>query len=141
MEERKRAIEETGTLPELETARSQLGLLRNKEAMLLDQYLEGVFDRDLVDLKMKQVQEGKCHYEVEVSRLERESSEAPAIIEMLDNFFASASHIARRLDTMADSEREETLRILIDRVTVSKGALTIVVALDLVGAETTATPT
>ena len=137
--ERRRALEESGTLPELQEARELVQAVEQQEARALDLYLEGTYDRNYLDLKIRQIQEKKEYHQGELERLERESDDAVLTIEFLSDFLASAKRIAGRLETMAEAERFETVCLLVDRVTISGDAVNVVIALNLEGDLTPAT--
>ena len=71
--DRKRSMEESGTLPELDKARKQLESIKAKETRALDLYLDGMVDKDYLTLKVKEAKDLREYYEGEVARLEREA--------------------------------------------------------------------
>ena len=139
MDERRRQIEETGTLPELSKARERLEAEREREARALELYMDGGYDRQFLELKVKQIREVKEHHEREVERLEAEAADVTSTIERMSDFLVSAADIAERLDDFSEEERAETAKLLVDRVTVRGESIDVVMALEMTGDESHAT--
>ncbi len=140
LDARRSELQESGTLNELEHARRRLEAERRKEARLLDLYLVGKMDQGLLDLKSRQVAELRRHYETEVARLEREAKYATHNIDLLDNYRAMASRLACKIESMSYAEREEVVRLFVEKVTHNAEGVNVVMVLDLRGGVTDITP-
>ena len=91
--------------------------------------MTGKYDRDYLEMKIRQIREGIDYHKAEVERLKQESDDTLHIIGTLQDFMTVTSQITKRLETMSETERFEVIRLLVDRVTVGATSLDVVMSL------------
>ena len=130
IDERRQHLEEGGVLADLESARTKVAEVEKEKGRTLNLYTLGHIDETDLDVRLKGVDERLEYYQVEVSRLEAGAANANQALEALDNYSGMASTLKDRLETMDESERIGTIRLLVNRVIVEEQGFKIVMALD-----------
>ena len=82
---------------------------------------------------MQSITERLEYFKEELERLKTEAVNMTDVIQTLENFLDAASHISERLDTMTEEERIETVRLLVERVTINEQGVYVTMILDFTG--------
>ncbi|MDP6715748.1 MAG: hypothetical protein QF368_14160, partial [SAR202 cluster bacterium] len=130
---RTKALEVSGSFPELDAIRDDLAETKLKEQRLATAYMNEWIDDETMKLQSGFLSEREEHYETEVARLEAEAEFASSQIDIARAFADLADQLEDKLDSMDDTERGKLMRLLVDRIDVYPDSVKVRLAVDLVG--------
>ncbi len=133
IDERTKALEVSGSFPELDAIRDDLAETKLKEQRLATAYMNEWIDDETMKLQSGFLSEREEHYETEVARLEAEAEFASSQIDIARAFADLADQLEDKLDSMDDTERGKLMRLLVDRIDVYPDSVKVRLAVDLVG--------
>ena len=136
IDERRRNIVDGGPHDELEAARAKVADVELEKGRTINLYTKGIIAEAELDIRLKGVNERLEYFGEQVSRLEAEVANVAQILDALDDYVATAGGLQKRLDTMDDTEKAETVRLLVDRVIAEDRGYKIIMALDSRGFNT-----
>ena len=130
MDRRRTQFEQNGTTTEMTRLQNLMDDIETERGRALSLFQKGYIDEDELDLRMKSILERSEMYVNDLERIKSEAENFEQRLRVLKDFTMIANRLSDRIDNINESEKQEIIHALVDRIVVREDDIKIELAVN-----------